>query len=302
LSGDANDTTDTDRDGDGHGQDVDDFDHDPFDEELDTETRIERHEQALAEREANDGDGHDDRAAGDGQASGQPGGEDTEQGRSGLGVVIIDGDASHVGSLSDVLPDASGGRVDVLATSTKAEDGLQAVDEHDPDVVVLGLNLAGGSLELLEKLLGNGGGGKIVAVAADDVTEAAEAAALGAHAVVSRTTAPEHLLAPILGVVQGWRVLADPVVAELVSGARRPGAELLADLDDESVQLWMLVAEGLDLSTIASRMDLDEEAAKERVADLRSRVGATNRTQLAALAGRAGLVDDGWLDGSTPGS
>lgn len=222
-------------------------------------------------------------------------------GRSGLAVVLVDGDGARASSLSDELPTVSAGRVEVAAVRTSADDGLHAVDEHPPDVVVLGLNLAGGSLDLLEKLLGKQGGPKVVAVAGDDLTEAAEAAALGAHAVVTSTTTPEQLLAPILGVVQGWRVLADPVVVELVSGARRPGAELLADLDDEAVQLWMLVAEGLDLSTIASRLGLDEATARRRFAELRDKLGATNRTQLAALAGRAGLVDDGWLDGSTPG-
>lgn len=226
---------------------------------------------------------------------------ESQQERSGLVVVIIDADGDRASSLNDALPGASGGRVEVVAVATTADDGMHAVDEHHPDVVVLGLNLAGGWLELLEKLLGREDDGRVVAIAAEDVTEAAEAAALGAHAVVGPTTTPEHLLAPILGIVQGWRVLADPVVAELVSGARRPGAELLADLDDEAVQLWMLVAEGLDLPSIASRMELDEATTKQKVAELRDKVGATNRTQLAALAGRAGLVDDGWLDGSTPG-
>lgn len=73
--------------------------------------------------------------------------------------------------------------------------------------------------------------------------------------------------------------------------AYRPGSELLEEIDDDMLALWLLVAEGLELSRIAERLYVSERTAKRLVADLRDRLGATTRIQMAALAGRAGLLD-----------
>lgn len=118
------------------------------------------------------------------------------------------------------------------------------------------------------------------------MTEPAIAAlAAGVEALVTKAARPEDLLAPVLAVLQGWRVLSPSLLDGLLAKARRPGSEVLADIDDESLTLWLLVAEGLELSRIAERLYVSERTAKRMVADLRDRLGANTRIEMRVTPG-----------------
>jgi DNA-binding NarL/FixJ family response regulator len=63
-------------------------------------------------------------------------------------------------------------------------------------------------------------------------------------------------------------------------------------LDEREEQLWALLARGLETSEIARTVLVSERTAKRMIASLLHRLGAANRIEAAALAGRYGLLDD----------
>ncbi|MGB7237759.1 MAG: LuxR C-terminal-related transcriptional regulator, partial [Rhodococcus sp. (in: high G+C Gram-positive bacteria)] len=64
----------------------------------------------------------------------------------------------------------------------------------------------------------------------------------------------------------------------------------------QQVKLWSLLAHGLETTEIAERVHVSERTAKRMVASLIQRVGARNRIEAAAMAGRYGLLDaDSWM-------
>jgi DNA-binding NarL/FixJ family response regulator len=114
----------------------------------------------------------------------------------------------------------------------------------------------------------------------------------GADGFVPKTSQPEELIAPIMTVATGLSVLPPELLAGLLTRADRPGGALLTELDDDERLLWHCVARGESTDEIARRLLVSERTAKRLVASLLRRIGADNRTQAAALAGRSGLLDE----------
>lgn len=219
-----------------------------------------------------------------------------------LSVVLVGADELFDGSLEAGLDAASNGRIAVVGAAGTVDDALDLLEESEPDVVLVDLELpAPGAADLLRRLIDQGSSLRLIAIGReDDPGPAADALAMGVHAMVTRTAAPEHLMAPVLAVLQGWRVIPDCLVDELVRRGHRPGAEILTEIDDHTRQLWLLVAEGLDLPGIAEALHVSERTAKRLVADLRDRLGVGSRMEMAAMAGRVGLLDEAWADGAGP--
>jgi DNA-binding NarL/FixJ family response regulator len=78
----------------------------------------------------------------------------------------------------------------------------------------------------------------------------------------------------------------------LLTAADRTGDEVVERLEERELQLWALLARGLETSEIAKVMLVSERTAKRMIASLLHRLGAANRIEAAALAGRYGLLDD----------
>lgn len=211
-----------------------------------------------------------------------------------LRVVIVDGQGLFARCLELALPKASGGRLNVIATAGDVEDALAIIADMAPDVALINVELADpGALALIEKVVGSHPDVRLIGLTngGDDLDQDAAALRLGLEALVTKSERPEQLLGPVLGVLQGWRILSARVLDDLLTRARRPGSEVLEGLDAVTVQLWLLVAEGLELAQIAERVNVSERTAKRMVADLRRQLGARNRIEMAALAGRVGLLD-----------
>lgn len=210
-----------------------------------------------------------------------------------LRLVIADGQPLFARSLEMVLGPTSDGRIEVVGTASTVGEALKVVGDTAPDLVLIDLDLPPpGGVDLIRRTVDRFPGVRILTLSkAEDFDLAAEALQAGAEAYLSKAARPEQLLAPLLAVLQGWQVLSSPMVDHLLSKARRPGADLIAALSDEELQLWRLVAEGLEIAGIAETLYVSERTAKRMVAELRDHLGVRTRIEMAALAGRAGLLD-----------
>lgn len=207
-------------------------------------------------------------------------------------IVIVDRHSLFARGLQAALEEASIGRLSVVAHTDGARAALDLVRRHRPRLVVVDLDLAEpGGLEAIDLVRRRFPGVRVAAMAADAAPgPALSALAAGADGVLLRDATPEAVAAQLLAIVAGASVAPPQALASLLR--RRPEDAAIAQLRRADIELWRLVSEGHETTVIARRLCVSERTAKRMVARLLQRLGAANRVQAAALAGRYGVLDE----------
>jgi DNA-binding NarL/FixJ family response regulator len=119
---------------------------------------------------------------------------------------------------------------------------------------------------------------------------ALEALRAGAAGFLPKTATPEALVLPLLAVLDGWSVVPEPLLRQLLADAApAQGQGIAARLTSEDRRLWRLVAAGTSTVDIATTLHVSERTVKRLVAGLLRQLKVASRVEAAALAGRVGL-------------
>jgi two-component system, NarL family, nitrate/nitrite response regulator NarL len=211
-------------------------------------------------------------------------------------VVVIAGSDVSAGRLQGGLDGGSNGAVVVEGSAVDIRSAVDLVRRVRPNVTII--ELANGSgLATIREVARMAPLTRILALSdSADAEPAVEALTAGAHGVLVRPADAADLVAPVLAVAFGHSVLERPLLGALVGSAtpRDPDrdAELLEALNPQYMELWRMVADGLETIQIAERLYVSERTAKRLVASLLRRLKVANRIQAAALAGQTGLLDN----------
>ncbi len=113
--------------------------------------------------------------------------------------------------------------------------------------------------------------------------------ASSAFALLSRDSAPSHLLLALQALAQGLTIIAPsllPLVAN-ASAAPHAAAEALTNREHEVLRL---LAQGLTNKAIAQQLGITEHTVKFHVNAIMSKLDAQSRTDAVIRATRAGLI------------
>lgn len=205
-------------------------------------------------------------------------------------VVVVDESQSVARGLELLLRYVSSEQVQVTASSADPTETVALILRHRPDVVVLRLHDLEQARTLVTDVRERFDTHVVLLLDPEDVGAAWEMVHLGATAVVPSSTSAAGLLGPVLACDAGLRVVpggaADSAGRLLGERDRRFG-----ELSEDDLALWRSVAAGRSDQQIASDLHISARTAKRRVAALLRRVGASNRINAAALAGRHGILD-----------
>jgi two-component system, NarL family, nitrate/nitrite response regulator NarL len=180
----------------------------------------------------------------------------------------------------------------------EARDGHEAVErvkELEPDVLLLDLLMPGASyLEVLRAITDSTGSTRPLLLTAsiepDEIVRALEA---GARGVVLKDVATQLLMKAIRTVTSGEYWIARESVGSLV-GTFRARASQPPDrqfgLTRRELEIVTTVATGLTNRDIARRFSLSEETVKHHLTNIFSKLGVTNRVELALFAVSEQLV------------
>jgi two-component system, NarL family, nitrate/nitrite response regulator NarL len=207
-------------------------------------------------------------------------------------VVIIDDHPLFIRGLELVLPHASGGRLTVAGVTDDAAQAAALVRRCRPDLALVDLSMpAPGGLRAIAAIRRTEPMVHVVALSGTDDDDLIRDAFLaGATAFLPKTAEPAELVGPLLAVVDGWAVLPPLILSRLVGKAAPTTAATTLTADQR--RLWRLVASGITTLQIAEELHVSERTVKRLVATLLRRLGVTTRSQAAALAGRAGVLED----------
>ncbi len=209
-------------------------------------------------------------------------------------MVIVDDHELFAQGLALLLGREWGGMFTVGGQTTHVEEAADLVARCNADVAIVDLSMPPlGGVAAIRHIKARRPATRILVLSGtDDVGLAEEALRAGADGFLPKTARPEALAGPLSTVAEGLRVIDGAVLDTLLGNTRRPPPELLDRLTAQDLQLWTLLASGMETADIAGRMLVSERTAKRMVASLLNKIGVTNRIAAAAKAGQFGLLDE----------
>lgn len=209
-------------------------------------------------------------------------------------VVIVDDHALFSRGLELLINSNSGSAIKVVGRTDDAGAAVDLVRRLRPQIAIIDLAMPPpGGVEAIRAVKHDYPKVKVLALSGTDSTEfAISALAAGADGFMLKSSDPELLLPPLLSLAMGVSVLPKSLLTTLLKSGHRPGKGTLENLTDEEERLWILIARGLETQDIATQLFASERTVKRLVAALLRKIGAANRLEAAALAGRSGLLDE----------
>lgn len=242
-------------------------------------------------------------------------------------VIIVDDDALTRVAIKQYLRPPSSYRV--VAEAGNGQEAISAVSRHEADVVLMDLGMpVMDGIEATRQICSQARHPHVVALTTWDVDNAVvrviEAGAVG---YLLKYSAPQELDSALRRVAAGESVLSPGALAELLrhvrsqkqaSGALAPAAppasvpsmppgaapmwgpppgggasgvqHVGADLTKRELEVVAAAAEGLTNDQIAEKLYVSASTVKAHLHSAQERLGARNRTHLAIIAERAGLL------------
>lgn len=213
-------------------------------------------------------------------------------------VVIVDDHDLFAQGLALLLSTRAGDRFSVGGLTTHVEEASALVDSCQADLAIVDLAMPplGGSAAIRQIKL-RFPNTKVLALSGSDDLELAEnALRAGADGYLQKSADPDVLVAPLMTVAAGFRVLDQNLFETLLAASRKPPEWLFEGLSSQDLRLWTFVARGMETGDIARRMLVSERTAKRMLAALLNKIGAANRIEAAGLAGKYGLLDNATPD------
>lgn len=204
-------------------------------------------------------------------------------------VVIVDDHPLFRRGLADLLGDDD---VTVLAEAGTVEDGLAAVEAHNPDVVIMDLHLPDGSGVTAIRHLTSAQPDVRVLVLSMDSTDAAVIAALraGASGYLLKETAAESIGDTVAAMIRGELVIdarLAPRIVGLLTSERTVSS--LDGLTTREMEVLELVARGLSNQEVGRKLFLAEKTVRNNITVLLSKTDLATRPALIAFARDRGL-------------
>jgi two-component system nitrate/nitrite response regulator NarL len=206
-------------------------------------------------------------------------------------IGVVDDHALFVRGLELLLPEVSGGRARVVASTGSAASAAGLIARTVPDLVLVDLHMPPpGGIGAVAGIRRAAARTRIVAMSGDeDPAPALNALRAGAEAFLPKSSDPADLLHPLLAVLDGWAVLPPALLAGLLAPGRA-GKSVPTQLTADERTLLQLIAGGATTTEIGLRLHVSERTVKRFIAALLRKLRVTSRTEAAALAGSTGML------------
>jgi two-component system, NarL family, response regulator NreC len=181
---------------------------------------------------------------------------------------------------------------EVVAEASNIEDARRYVRGHHPKVLVLDLNMPGGSsLEAIPIIRGESPGTQIVILTMQqEPAFAREALRGGALGYVLKEAADEELVEAVRRAAVGEGYL-NPKLGARIASAPPPGPP--DDLSEREVDVLKLIALGHTNTEIAAQLYLSVRTVETHRLHIQQKLRLTSRAELVGYALERGLTSDG---------
>jgi two-component system, NarL family, response regulator DegU len=196
--------------------------------------------------------------------------------------------------------------LEIVAEGASGHDALRLLDEANPDVLILDVNLPGiNGLEVIRRLRSRGDPIPIVILSVhNDSQTVLGLLEAGASGYVLKEEALELLPNAVRAAARGETWLSSAVAAQVVRRAVSQGSgdaclapaagggrgpPLPSPLTPREIEVVELLAQGLDNAAIAQRLVLTKRTVQNHVSIIYDKLGVSSRTEALLYA-----VQQGW--------
>ena len=181
--------------------------------------------------------------------------------------------------------------LEIVGQVTNGEEALDAVEELQPEVVLMDVRLPGiDGVSAVKRIHETSPGVKFVVFSAyGDRRLLSDAIAAGARGYVMKGSPPEDLLRAIRTVAEG-KAFVDPSLSPTLLMTENGGAGE-QPLSEREREILQLLAEGYHTEEVARRIGLSVETVKSDTKRVIAKLQADTRTHAVAIALRQAIID-----------
>ena len=203
-------------------------------------------------------------------------------------VVLADDHAVVRSALRMLLEEESG--IQVVAEAGDAASALRYVNGHRPAVLILDINMPGGSgLTAVPQIRSECPETQIVMLTMQDETSAArEALQAGVLGYILKEAASDELVKAVRLAAEGKTYLQPELGARL---AAEPEVASPDDLSERETEVLRLIALGHTNNEIADGLYLSVRTVESHRAHIQQKLGLTSRSELVRYALDRGLIE-----------
>ncbi|MCA2015563.1 response regulator [Vibrio tritonius] len=172
---------------------------------------------------------------------------------------------------------------DVIAEASSGDEAIALVEQDEPDMILLDLNMKGKSgLDTLKALRADGCTSTIVILTVSDNAADIEALVkVGADGYLLKDTEPDQLVELLKDAATGTKAYSDTVLNYL--SKRRDRRDVFDLLTDRETQILSEVAKGFRNKQIADRLFISESTVKVHMKSLLKKLQVPSRTAATVL-------------------
>ncbi|MDJ0654826.1 MAG: response regulator transcription factor [Xanthomonadales bacterium] len=187
--------------------------------------------------------------------------------------------------------------IEVIGESPDGNHALQAIPEHQPDVVLLDMRMPEMSgLDVLQALSGEGQlPPTIILTTFDDDSLVLAGIKAGAKGYLLKDVSLDELVGAVKTVAGGGSLVRPAVTERLLKGLEGVRTEFSAldrpdPLTDRETEILRLMAGGYSNKEIANSLGVAEGTVKNHVSNILSKLGVRDRTRAVLKAFELGIV------------
>lgn len=180
----------------------------------------------------------------------------------------------------------------LVAETGSGERAVRLALEHQPDAVVMDLNLPDiGGIEAIRRLVQRQADARVLAFSQhQEVVYVAQALQAGARGFVTKTSPPSTLLEAVRLVGRG-EIFLEPGMAErLTAYGTQTGTPELGQLSTREFEIFSLLATGATVSAIARQLSLSPKTVANYTTQIKLRLKVNSLAELTRMAIRHGVV------------
>ncbi len=178
---------------------------------------------------------------------------------------------------------------EIVGEAAGGQEGIELTKLHDPDLILLDLNMKGiDGIETLRTLRDMGCDARIVMLTVSNAPEdLMHAIRAGADGYLLKDNDPEDILKMILGVIHGQTVISRELTGLLASALREEGTNESRDhanLTERETAILKCLAAGMSNKLIARELDIMESTVKVHIRNLLKKLKFRSRVEAAVWA------------------